>query len=238
MNAISSEEEAVLFAARPMLVDQVFEAVLSLLLDDKISTGSPLSIDGLAKRFKVSSTPVREALARLEATGMVRREALRGYKVAPEPTAADVAALLTSRQIIEPAITRIACTNMTDGLVAELDQLNRDLDAARLGGDTFPGYRAYWKVDEGFHRRIAEATDNEFLLRAYSSIEGHIQRFRLMVHNDMSGEHTVREHQAIIDAFRERDAEAAMLAMNEHVEGIRSRSSSRTKIGSPDASVG
>lgn len=230
MNAISSEEEEGLFAARPMLVDQVFEAVLSLLLDDKISTGSPLSIDGLAKRFKVSSTPVREALARLEATGMVRREALRGYKVAPEPTAADVAALLTSRQVIEPAITRIACTNVTDGLVAELEQFNQELDASRRGGDNFAGYRAYWKADESFHRRIAEATDNEFLLRAYSSIEGHIQRFRLMVHNDMSGEHTVREHQAIIDAFRERDAEAAMVAMDEHVEGIRSRSSSRTKF--------
>ena len=231
MNAMSSEEvEEGLIAARPMLVDQVFEAVLSLLLDDKISTGSPLSIDGLAKRFKVSSTPVREALARLEATGMVRREALRGYKVAPEPTAADVAALLTSRQVLEPAITRIACTNVTDPLVAELEQFNRDLDTSRLGGDTFAGYRAYWKADESFHRRIAEATDNEFLLRAYSSIEGHIQRFRLMVHNDMSGEHTVREHQAIIDAFRARDPEAAMAAMNEHVEGIRLRSSSLTKF--------
>jgi DNA-binding GntR family transcriptional regulator len=230
MNAMSYEEEEGLIAARPMLVDQVFEAVLSLLLDDKIPTGSPLSIDGLAKRFKVSSTPVREALARLEATGMVRREALRGYKVAPEPTAADVAALLTARGILEPEITRIACTNVTDALVAELEEFNRDLDASRLGGDTFPGYRAYWKADESFHRRIAEATDNEFLLRAYGSIEGHIQRFRLMVHNDMSGEHTVREHQAVIDAFQARDAGAALAAMNDHIEGIRSRSSSLTKF--------
>ena len=230
MNTSSSEEDAGPFAARPMLVDQVFEAVLSLLLDDKIPTGSPLSIDGLAKRFKVSSTPVREALARLEATGMVRREALRGYKVAPEPTAADVAALLETRRIIEPAITRIACTNVTDGLVAELEQFNRDLDASRFGGDTFAGYRSYWKADESFHRRIAEAAGNEFLLRAYSSIEGHIQRFRLMVHNDMSGEHAVREHQAIIDAFHEHDPDAAMVAMNEHVEGIKSRSSSLTKF--------
>jgi DNA-binding GntR family transcriptional regulator len=230
MNAMSSEDEEGLIAARPMLVDQVFEAVLSLLLDDKISTGSPLSIDGLAKRFKVSSTPVREALARLEATGMVRREALRGYKVAPEPTAADVAALLTSRQVLEPAITRVACANATEAVVAELEQFNRDLDASRLGGETFAGYRAYWTADENFHRRIAEAADNEFLLRAYSSIEGHIQRFRLMVHNDMSGEHTVREHEAIIDAFRAHDAEAAMVAMDEHVEGIRLRSSSLTKF--------
>lgn len=230
MNDMSSQEEAGLVAVRPMLVDQVFEAVLSLLLDDKISTGSPLSIDGLAKRFKVSSTPVREALARLEATGMIRREALRGYKVAPEPTAADIAALLTSRRVLEPSLAELACTNATDELVATLEEFNSALDASRLGGDTFAGYRAYWKADENFHRRIAEATGNEFLLRAYGSIEGHIQRFRLMVHNDMSGEHTVREHQAVIDAFRARDSEGARAAMSEHIEGIRSRSSRLKKF--------
>lgn len=230
MNAASPEEE-VLIPGRPMLVDQVFEAILSLLLDDKISTGSPLSIDGLAKRFKVSSTPVREALARLEATGMVRREALRGYKVAPEPTASDVAALLTSRQILEPACTGIASANTSEALVADLERFHHDLEASRQGGDTFAGYRAYWKADEGFHRRIVEATDNEFLLRAYTSIEGSIQRFRLMVHNDMSGDHTVQEHEAIIDAIKAGNPEAATAAMARHIEGIRSRSETLTKFG-------
>lgn len=230
MDTTELEDDALPIASRQMLVDQVFEAILSLLLDDKIPTGAPLSIDGLAKRFKVSSTPVREALARLETTGMVRREALRGYRVAPEPTAADVAALLASRQVLEPSITRLACANADDRLVAELEAFNKDLDASRRGGDTFAGFRAYWKADENFHRRIVEATDNEFLLRAYSSIEGHIQRFRLLVHNDMSGEHTVSEHAAIIEAFRSHDADAAMEAMAAHIEGIKSRSSGLTKF--------
>ncbi|MBT2512601.1 GntR family transcriptional regulator [Arthrobacter sp. ISL-30] len=234
MNATSPQEEVQLIGNRQMLVDFVFEAILSLLLDDKIPTGSPLNIDGLAKRFKVSSTPVREALARLEATGMVRREALRGYKVAPAPTASDVDALLTTRQVLEPAITHIACDNVTPSLVAELNRFNKELDASRRGGDRFADYRAYWKADEMFHRRIVESTNNEFLLRAYSSVEGHIQRFRLMVHNDMSGEHTVREHQAIIDAFQANDAEGARTAMNKHIDGIRSRSSNLTKFSDPD----
>lgn len=234
MNVTSPQEEVQLIGNRQMLVDYVFESILSLLLDDKIPTGSPLTIDTLAKRFNVSSTPVREALARLEATGMVRREALRGYKVAPAPTAADVDALLTTRQVLEPAITHIACNNVTADLVAELDRFNKELDTARFGGDTFAGYRAYWKADEMFHRRIAESTNNEFLLRAYSSVEGHIQRFRLMVHNDMSGEHTVREHQAIIDAFHASDPERARRAMNEHMDGIRSRSSHLTKFSNAE----
>jgi DNA-binding GntR family transcriptional regulator len=54
-----------------------------------------------------------------------------------------------------------------------------------------------------------------------------------MVHNDMSGEHTVREHQAVIDAFRAHDAQSARAAMNEHIEGIKSRSS-RLKKFSPN----
>jgi DNA-binding GntR family transcriptional regulator len=201
----------------------VFEAILSLLLDQKIPTGSPLNIDALAKRFKVSSTPVREALARLESTGMVRREALKGYRVAPEPTVSDVEALLTTRQVLEPAIAQIACTSAAPGLAADLEEFNAQLDSSRRGGSTFAGYRDYWKADEMFHRRIVESTNNEFLLRAYGSVEGHIQRFRLMVQNDMSGEHTVREHQAIIDAFQSHDADGAKAAMNRHIDGIRSR---------------
>jgi len=230
-NTLGAEVPAI--GSRQMLVDHVFEAILSMLLDDSVPTGSALNIDGLAKRFKVSSTPVREALARLEATGMVRREALRGYKVAPAPTAVDVDALLVTREIIEPAATFIACKHAAPDLTAELESLNSDLDTSRLGGDTFAGYRAYWKADEMFHRRIAESAENEFLLRAYNSIEGHIQRFRLLVHNDMSGEHTVMEHRAIIDAFRTNDAPTARDAMSAHVRGIRLRSSNLSVFSAP-----
>ena len=206
-----------------MLADQVFEAVLSLLLDDKIPTGAPLSIDGLARRFKVSSTPVREALVRLEATGMIKREALRGYRVAPEPTAKDAAALLATRRILEPACAGLACANSASELVGDLERVHGVLEQSRHGGSTFAGYRSYWRADEEFHRLIVEATDNEFLIRAYGSVEGHIQRFRLMVQNDLSGDDTQIEHRAIIDAFKASDTAAAEAAMAAHISGISCR---------------
>lgn len=214
---------------RQVLADHVFEAVLELLLDGEVPTGSALSIDGLAKRLDVSSTPVREALARLESTGMVRREALRGYKVAPSPTSADVADLLATRQVIEPTLAALACQNVDQSFIDELRVINNELEQSRHGGDTFVGYRAYWKADELFHRRIAEMADNEFLLRAYASVEGHIQRFRLLVHNDnVSGEHTVCEHQAVIDAFVAGDRNAARAAMALHLDGVKSRTADLT----------
>lgn len=222
MNALPPEEVTPLIAARPMLADQVFDAILSLLLDDKLPTDSQLSIDGLAKKFQVSSTPVREALARLETTGMVRREALRGYRVAPEPTGADVEKINTARFVLEPGIAMLACENQQETLINELKICNEELNQAR-GGEAFVDFRAYWKADELFHRKIAEAANNEFLLRAYSAIEGQIQRFRLIVQNSMSGEHTIEEHDRIIEAFKTKDATNVRAAMEAHISGIAHR---------------
>lgn len=220
---------------RDALADRVFEAVLTIILDGELPTGSALNIDALARRFDVSSTPVREALARLEATGMVRREAHRGYRIAPAPTAADIDALMTTRQILEPANAYLACGIDTDALVVDLTAVNSELDDAR-GGDTFAEYRAYWKADEHFHRLIAVAAGNPFLLQAYGAVEGHIQRFRLLIHSDdMSGEHAVEEHRAIIEALESRHAAAARAAMAAHIEGIRERSAKLAVFGGAKA---
>lgn len=220
---------------RQVLADHVFEAVLGLLLDGEVATGSALSIDGLARRFDVSSTPVREALARLESTGMVKREALRGYKVASGPTAKDVADLLTTRQVLEPAMAALACQHADKDFVSALRRINEELDRSRQGGETFAGYGPYWKADELFHRHIAEQAGNEFLLRAYGSVEGHIQRFRLLVHNDeVSGEHAVKEHQAIIDAFAAGDQNGAKEAMIAHLDRIKSRTVGLSVFRNPE----
>lgn len=223
---------------RQVLADHVFEAVLALLLDGEVETGSSLSIDGLARRFDVSSTPVREALARLESTGMVRREALRGYKVAPGPTAEDVRDLLATRQVLEPAMTALASGHADASFVSELRRINAEIERSRQGGETFAGYGPYWKADEMFHRRLAEKSGNEYLLRAYGSVEGHIQRFRLLVHNDeVSGEHTVREHEAIVSALAAKDANAARHAMIIHLECIGSRSAGLSVFGDPVSDI-
>lgn len=220
------------FQKRQVLADHVFEAVLSMLLDGEVATGSALSIDGLAKRFGVSSTPVREALARLESTGMVHREALRGYRVAPAPSIADVQDLLVTRQVLEPAMASLACRNANADFIAQLRLVNEEMDRSRKGGETFAGYRSYWKADELFHRHVAEAAGNEFLLRAYGAVEGHIQRFRLLAHNnEIDGEHAVKEHRAIVDAFAAGDSTAAKKAMIAHLKGIKSRTVCPNALG-------
>jgi len=68
---------------RQILTDGVYEAVKELVMDQHIEPRSRVNIDKLARDLGVSPTPVREALARLESDGLVIKEPLRGYSIAP-----------------------------------------------------------------------------------------------------------------------------------------------------------
>ncbi len=56
-----------------LIADDVYGQLMRLIIDGHVEPGQTLGIDALAREFGVSSSPVREALARLEATGLVRR---------------------------------------------------------------------------------------------------------------------------------------------------------------------
>ncbi len=111
--------------SRQVLADHVYEELLASLMDGRLEPGAAVSIDGTARELDVSPTPVREALARLEHTGMVRRVALKGYRVAPMFTREDFAELMEARLAIEPVNARLACARLTPAHLHELDQGRR-----------------------------------------------------------------------------------------------------------------
>ncbi|MFP7760201.1 GntR family transcriptional regulator [Marisediminicola sp. LYQ134] len=209
---------------RLMLADHVYDELLTALIDGRYSGGSPLSIDGLARELEVSQTPIREALARLESTGLVRRTALKGYRVAPLFTTEELAELTDARLVIEPVNAYLACQRVDDELVARLQDSIDDL-AASPTGPSFAEFRGYWEADERFHRLIAEHAHNQFLLSAYRALGGQVQRFRLFVGLGVTdAEHAIAEHTAILEAFARGDADEAREAMRRHIGGVKRRS--------------
>lgn len=209
---------------RQVLADRVYEEIVASVVDGRLGAGSGISIDGLARDLEVSPTPVREALARLEPTGMVRRVALKGYRVAPLFTMDELADLMDARLVIEPANAMRACQRKTPELTKALEEAIHDLRVAPHGA-SFAEFRDFWEADERFHRLIAEGAANAFILAAFHSLGGQIQRFRYVAGLALvDAACAIEEHTRILDAFKAGDPEKAREAMVTHLSGVKMRS--------------
>lgn len=222
-SAPNGERPAGRTISRQVLADHVYEELLASLMDGRLQPGAAVSIDGMARELDVSPTPVREALARLEHTGMVRRVALKGYRVAPVFTREDFAELMEARLAIEPVNARLACERMTPDQLAELERAVGDLQKAPRG-PSFAEFRDYLEADERFHRLIAEHTGNQFMLAAYNALGGQVQRFRLFGGVGITdAEHAIAEHRTVLKALAGGNPDEAAEAMAEHVRQVRGR---------------
>jgi DNA-binding GntR family transcriptional regulator len=218
---------------RQVLGDGVFDAITELLLDKTFEPGDRLSVDQLARDLGVSQTPIREALARIESSGLVVRKPMRGYTVAPRMSQEDVMALLDARLLIEPHNTAQACERGDPALLPELEKAFEAMLAAPVG----PGYhefRPFLEADAEFHAIVGRHCGNAFLARAVESFDAHLRRFSLFGDRGVDdSEISIREHRAILEAFRAGKALQAGNAMRQHLEGVRGRALAKTSPPAP-----
>lgn len=95
------------------IADRMYEVLLHQFMSGERAAGQSLNIGALSRELDVSQTPLREALARLEHTGLVQREALRGYRVAPVMTREEVEQLGEARVLLEPRLAYEAAQRTT-----------------------------------------------------------------------------------------------------------------------------
>src|SRR5919198_1312238 len=90
------------------LADAVYEAIFNKLVSLDIAPGARITVDGLVRELEVSHTPIREALGRLEAEGLVVKTHLVGYSAAPQITRRHFDELYDLRMRLEPDAARRA----------------------------------------------------------------------------------------------------------------------------------
>lgn len=208
---------------RQVLGDGVYGALLDVLMDGSLKPGSRLSVDALARQLGVSQTPVREALARIEVSGLVVREPMRGYAVAPRMTADELAQLMEARLVVEPHNAALACRRDAAGTADELQQALDAMVAAPVGPG-FHGFLPYLKADAEFHEVIGRHCGNKFLFDAWEHFGSHVRRFSVFGDRGVSdSDRAISEHAAILDAFRAGTPDEAAAAMRRHLEGVRDR---------------
>lgn len=211
----------------------MYEVLLGQFMDGTRAAGEPLSIGALSRELNVSQTPLREALARLETTGLVRREALKGYRVAPLLSAREIGKLMDARLLIEPALAYETGLRTTPEFLEELRETVESLERSVAGADTAAeAFRIYWTSDARFHALIAQQCDNPFLEMAYNTLSVQIQRFRLFSKlGDTGARFAAVEHRAVYEALEARDPELAAERMRAHIASSKERGARRWSDG-------
>jgi DNA-binding GntR family transcriptional regulator len=209
-------------ARRVTLTDDVYVAVQALIMDHEVKPGERVNIDALARRLDVSPTPVREALARLEADGLVHKRPLAGYTTTPLLTRAQFEELVEMRLILEPAAAHKAAIADLDA--AEIGNLRAQADLPEPQGraDGFAAIAAFTAQDARFHHGLAELSGNRMLHEAVVRLRAHLHLFRLNFPKAHYGV-SAREHHRIVDAIEARDPAAAEQAMRTHITAAAGR---------------
>jgi DNA-binding GntR family transcriptional regulator len=208
---------------RVALLDQVYEVLKERILDRVYEPGAKLNIDALGRELKVSSTPLREALGRLTAEGLVTAAPFVGFAVAPMPDAKYYRDLYTLRRVIEPWAAAETARLRPAATIETLDAAVRAMDGSSLSR-RYSRFRDFSDADDAFHRTIVAGTGNAPACKAYEDLRIHLHMSRLYINHEQDAQSTRVQHLAILEAIRTGDSKAAAQRMLEHL------SQSETKL--------
>jgi DNA-binding GntR family transcriptional regulator len=210
---------------RQALADDVYEAINALLMDSIIAPDARITIDTLAGQLGVSPTPVREALARLEADGLVVKQGMRGYFATPRLSLSEMKDMYELRLLIEPWGAGRAAERADAAAKRRLAEELRTLPTAPRQPD-YAHLKAMSNHDARFHDLILELAGNEFVRQSFQRSHCHLHLFRLQYGKSsttLAATAAVQEHKSIAAAIRRQDAAAAEESMREHLASSRDR---------------
>ena len=204
----------------PSKADQVHAQLKEQIELGELAPGAPLSELSLVARTGASRTPVREALRRLAAEGLVDL-ARTGARVS-RVSAASIRDLFEFRQLLEPAAIREAAqaAGADPAVHRVFAGMRAGFAALQARTPSQERSRAFYELADRFDWAVVEATRNEHLRRTIADLRPHTARLRNLSHLDpQRTEVSLGEHLAILDALLAGSAAAAAAGTAEHLAG-------------------
>lgn len=221
--------ESVRILARSVLADQVKERLLEEIFSGRYAPDSRIVETQVARELGTSQAPVREALRGLEALGVVEITPFRGARVR-RPTRDELLEAYAVRSALETLGARLAVPRLTD---ANIDELTGHMDAMHDAADDGNAHRVA-EADARFHARIIEIAANGTLAKVWRSLEPFSRTYLTLVVPGADPRWSADLHMPILDAIRERDADALVAALERHFAEVAGNLARRL----PDGDVG
>ena len=170
----------------------------------------------VAKSLRAGRTAVRAALVRLDQEGLVVHERNRGARVRLID-GGEALEIEEVRAALEGLLARRAATRVSAEDLGELDSMTAEMRERVAHGDAL----GYSELNGRFHRRIWEAADHRTAMRIVDDLKSQSIRFQFQTAlRPGRAERSLHEHEAIVDALRRGDADAAEIAMRNHLAEV------------------
>lgn len=196
--------------------ETIVATILNWIDIGRLNPGDPLDEATLVAEFGISRTPVREAILRLEAVGLVQRHPRKGVTVF-RPTLEEFLAILEVHAKLEGQAAGLAARRLS---ASSKDQLIRAVEAcedfAAQNGDSRP--EDYYQLNLRFHETVAVAAGNPFLTEMIkTNARKLLAYYRARYAYAGAVARSAAEHRAILELILARKSEDAEAAMNRHV---------------------
>jgi len=193
--------------------DQAYEEIRKLILQRRSTDRFSLSENSLAAEMRMSRTPIREALQRLQMEGFIEIHPNRGV-VIPEVSVVEVNETFALRMAVEEFVIREMTPQMTPENIGEMDLFLARQKEAMDRNDVLE----YLRHDKDFHDLFFRLYANSLI---FNTIQRVLDRFYSMGTNVLrrpgSVQRSFAEHCAVADAVRNNDGEKAAAAMHAHL---------------------
>jgi DNA-binding GntR family transcriptional regulator len=207
--AVENDRRTLAEELRLQLADEILGGVLE--------PGAALDETILARRFRVSRTPVREAIRQLAASGLVEARAHRGALVA-RPTAERLLGMFEAMAELEGLCAGLSAERMTSAERRVLENSHEQLRALTQVGDP----QSFHEANEAFHGVIYAGTHNAYLAEMTIATRVRVQPFRRAQFRNLgrlAKSHI--EHDRVVTAILRGDRNGAAAAMRAHIMTVR-----------------
>ncbi|MBK19928.1 MAG: GntR family transcriptional regulator [Rhodospirillaceae bacterium] len=202
------------------LASTVYDRLRGDILSGSLPPGEKLRTEALRTRYEVGNSPIREALNRLSADGLVTREDQKGFRVA-SASLADLEELLKTRCWLEEIALRESITNgdadWEERLVLAFHRLSR---VRRSSSEDHYSVNPQWEdLHRAFHLSLLSACGSRWLLQYCAQLNDQADRYRqLAIIVSYPKRNELTEHEAMTKAATDRNVDEAVSLLLAHYE--------------------
>lgn len=191
----------------------VFETLRDDILDGRLPQGRKLVETQLSKTYGVSRTPIRSALVRLEICGLVENIPNRGAYVSGF-SKQEYEDMITLRILYEVQAVKWAIERATEEDIEELKEKTELMEFYTMKKDI----AKMIKINNQFHQKIIDIPGSKMLTRQLSNLHAILKERNVDLYTDQYMQDILREHLSIYKAFVNRDIEAGVEAVENHIK--------------------